>query len=193
MKQKTSQILFAYWNEVRGSRVAPRRFEIEPSRISEILPETFILERLDRETYRFRLAGTRICEEFGQELRGTNFLDGWLAAGLVAFEAKSLDGSTAEFELLLLPLMHSQDAIDRFVGAVSAISRPTWLGSQKLMRKRLLKHDLIWPQGRPQPILPDADQTPFLPHVRNARIVRADRRQFRVYDGGRAGRSGDEI
>ena len=83
MKQKTSQILFAYWNEVRGSRVAPRRFEIEPSRISEILPETFILERLDRETYRFRLAGTRICEEFGQELRGTNFLDGWLDDGCI--------------------------------------------------------------------------------------------------------------
>ena len=47
MQQRTNQILFAYWNDVRGERLAPRRFEIEPARIATILPETFILERLD--------------------------------------------------------------------------------------------------------------------------------------------------
>ena len=79
MRSKTGQILYAYWNEVRGDRLAPRRFEIEPSRIAPILSETFILERLDADTYRFRLAGTRIGEDFGFEFRGTNFLDGWMA------------------------------------------------------------------------------------------------------------------
>ena len=77
MKQKTSQILYAYWNGVRGERMAPRRFEIEPARIATILPETFILERLDTDTFVYRLAGTRMCEQFGCEFRGANFLDGW--------------------------------------------------------------------------------------------------------------------
>ena len=77
MKQKTNQILFAYWNDVRGERLAPRRFEIEPARIASILPETFILERHDGDTFSFRLAGTKLCEQFGFEFRGSNFLDGW--------------------------------------------------------------------------------------------------------------------
>ena len=82
MRSKTSQILFNYWNDVRQNRLAPKRFEIEPSRIAPILSETFILERLDWDSYRFRLAGTRICDEFGVEFRGTDFLDGWMKAFL---------------------------------------------------------------------------------------------------------------
>ncbi len=47
MKQRTIQTLYAYWNELRAGRVAPRRLEIEPARIGSILPETFMLERTE--------------------------------------------------------------------------------------------------------------------------------------------------
>ena len=46
---------------------------------------------------------------------------------------------------------------------------------------------IVWPDGEPDG-RPLGDmlhrQVPFLPHVRKARIVRSERRQFRVYDGG---------
>jgi len=71
------QTLYSYWNEVRRGRIAPQRLEIEPSRIAAILSETFMLEVLKPDTYPYRLAGTRLCEMFGSELRGKNFLDGW--------------------------------------------------------------------------------------------------------------------
>ena len=90
MKQKTTQILDAYWNELRAGRLAPKRLEIEPSRIGSILAETFMLERAGASLYRYRLAGTRLCEIFGSELRGTNLLDGWSGsdrAALAAFYA----------------------------------------------------------------------------------------------------------
>ena len=74
MKQKTQDILYSYWNEVRAGRLAPQRLDIEPSRIAAILSETFMLERVDARTYRYRLAGTRLCGLFGSELRGQNFL-----------------------------------------------------------------------------------------------------------------------
>src|SRR5262245_12517318 len=77
MKQRTLQILYGYWNEIRAGRLAHQRLEIEPSRIAGILSETFMLERFDAATYEFRLAGTRLCELFGSELRGTNFLSDW--------------------------------------------------------------------------------------------------------------------
>ena len=47
MKNRTSQILFAYWNEARQGRVAPRRLDIEPARIAGILSETMILEQTE--------------------------------------------------------------------------------------------------------------------------------------------------
>lgn len=205
MKLKTSQILYSYWNEVRGDRIAPRRFDIEPARIGGILPETFILEQVDRQTYRFRLAGTRICEQFGAEFRGLNVLDLVegedrttlerllleLAAqggvGVLTLEAEASPGRIARFEVVLLPLVHTRTSIDRFLGSISAVDAPAWLGTERLGRTRLIAHEMIWPDGRPHALVQRYhNQTPFLPVMANARIVRQDRRQFRVFDGGLA-------
>lgn len=212
MKNKTSQILFAYWNEVRGKRIAPRRFEIEPARIGSILPETFILERVEASSYRFRLAGTRIFECFGVEFRGADFVSIWqgvdrdlvthdLAAvsgqGAVItleFEGSTVDRRRATFEAILLPLVHTGQVIDRVVGAISCASPPSWTGSARLDDRRLLGHETIWPDGRPHAVLASGDrQAPFKPQTRAARLVRQDRRQFRVYDGGLANRDRDDL
>jgi hypothetical protein len=77
MQQPTSRQLYAYWDRVRNGRVAPRRFEIEPAKIAALLPETFIAECAGMLGYRFRLAGTKICEQFGRELRGADLLSLW--------------------------------------------------------------------------------------------------------------------
>jgi hypothetical protein len=211
MNSRSLQALLAYWNEVRRGRLAPRRFEIEPSRIADLLPDTFILERTDGETYRFRLAGTRMCELLGSELRGSDFLDHWSAAdrttlagqlsimtfqgavGYFTLEAVAADARTAELEILLLPLIHSPDTIDRFLGIIAPIDPPNWLGSVSLEQRRLLTSEMIWPDGRPHSVVERlGHQSPFLPAVRSARIVRADRRAFRVYDGGLAKSGRDE-
>ena len=47
-------------NEIRRDRMAPRRLEIEPARISDQLLDTFILERAGTSAFRFRLTGTRV-------------------------------------------------------------------------------------------------------------------------------------
>lgn len=205
MKSKTSQLLFAYWNEVRRDRLAPRRFEIEPSRITPLLAETFILERLDSETYRYRLAGTRMCEQFETELRGSNFLDGWssddrltLARQLQAaatqggvsvatFDTVTLGTRLATYECILLPLLHTREHVDRFLGAMTQVSsaEATLAGEQRTVTRRLTGVEMVWPDGKPHAVVASSNrQVPFLPHVRNARIVRSDRRQFRVYEGG---------
>lgn len=205
MYNKTSQSLFSYWNSVRGDRVAPNRFEIEPSVISEHLPETFLLERVDSRTFSFRLAGTKICDQFGSELRATNFLDGFSdvdrnlleddfaaitlrgGVGLFHIDAVGRSGAAARFEMLVMPLTHTRGTLNRCLGSISAISVPDTIGEEVLHDKTLLHHEIIWADGRPRNIISDIHrQVPFLPHVRTARIVRQDRRQFRVYDGGLA-------
>jgi hypothetical protein len=235
MKQRTSQILFAYWNEVRAGRIAPRRFEIEPSRIGAILSETFILERVSalertgptsvpnasatqarpelRSVYRYRLAGTKLCEQFGDDFRGRDFLDDWDlddratlqqtltgmsergGVSVITFEASSSPGAgrvantrkRLTFEAIMLPLVHTSDSLDRFLGCMCPIDEPAWLGTERLVDKALLRCELIWPDGRPFPVVEkNRQQTPFLAEIRNARLVRSERRQFRVYDGGLA-------
>jgi hypothetical protein len=205
MKQKTSQTLFAYWNGVRGERMAPRRFEIEPARIASILPETFILERLDSDTFLHRLAGTRLCEQFGFEFRGTNFLDGWneddrhiiaqqlaqasAQGGVLVLdvEAGPLDQTRPRvaFETTLMPLVHTSATVTRLLGSSSAIDPPAWLGSEKLTTRRLTAHHVVWPDGRPHAVVDrHRNQAPFLASLAGARLVKSERRSFRVLDGG---------
>lgn len=203
MKENASRQLYLYWNEVRGDRMAPRRFEIEPSRISGILPDSFILEREDPRTARFRLAGTRICEAFAREFRGDNFFDFFApedriamerqldliasqgAVGVFTVEGATASGKCVSFEVFVAPLIHTRECVDRFIGTISPMARPNWLGREAIVTKRLVAEELIWPEGRPHAIVEALHkQSPFLPQIRNARIVRSDRRQFRVYEGG---------
>lgn len=215
MRHSTSRSLYRYWNEVRGDRIAPHRFEIEPSQIPELLPETFILETVDDDHLRYRLAGTRLADQFGQDFRGANFFALWDgrdrtaiikklatvtecgAAAVIVTEASCRRGRKAIFEFVVLPLIHTSGNIDRLLGAASCANLPEWIGDEPLVRQRLIDARIVVPEietSTPTPVRPFAvvetqNPPPFLAHVRNARIVRKDRRQFRVYDGGLLTRS----
>jgi hypothetical protein len=204
--QRSLQTLFNYWNQVRAGRIAPNRLEIEPSRIAGILAETFMLERIDAGTYQFRLAGTRLCELFGSELRGKNFLEGWSgqdrlvlerdlttiseqgAVGLLTIEGVIDSRHRFELEANLLPLLHTGDKITRIIGAMTPTSSPYWLGSEPLRSRHLNHHQIIWPDGRPHAILARLSrQAPFRPAPARAGVhpLKADPRRFRVLEGGR--------
>jgi hypothetical protein len=203
MKQPTTQILYNYWNDIRGSRQAPTRFEIEPTRLAPILSETFILERAPGGSFTFRLAGTKVCEQFGRELRGEDFLEfavddlGAIAKALEAvttmgaalhaeIETATSDGRVAVFEAIVLPLLHPADEVTRYLGCLSAINPPLWLGAEPLVTSWVASHTLVWPDGRPRTLAADPErQHPFAPEFAAARIVRSAHRQFRILDGGR--------
>jgi hypothetical protein len=190
MQQPTSRQLYAYWNRVRNGRVAPRRFEIEPSQIAGLLPETFIAEAAKALGYRFRLAGTRICEQFGRELRGADLLSLWeetdreamssvlnsifaeAAVGYGRFRAYATSNRHVSFELVLLPLIHTGDAINRVLGAITAIEPPFWLGADPLLRQELIELNLHWPDGT----------SPYA--MQGAEVISLASRRLRVVPGG---------
>lgn len=204
MKVKTSQQLYAYWNELRGGRLAPRRFEVEPSAIAAILPDTFILERADRLDYVFRLAGTRICEAFGREFRGRNLLELWNPSdrevvirvlesvtrdggvGVIGLMATGAGGSQVGFEMLLLPLIHTGQSIARVLGSLAPLSAWPDYGAEPFEIIELSTFEVIWPDGRPYGLLARTEApSPFVRDLGASRLVRSDRRAFRVFDGGR--------
>jgi len=227
MQTPANTTLFDYWNDIRGERVAPRRFEIEPSRISHILPDTFILERHGEASFRYRLAGTRICETFETELRGKDMVSGWTgadadtlqrwlrlvcerhAAVRFVFECQAPAARRSiAYECLLLPLFHTSQRVDRILGAMAPLDAPDWAGPLDLGPPSISDFEVVWPDGAPRRVGEPCEPVPFVPShaglpsqagllsqggepsalrpaVRVARIVRQDRRQFRVYDGGR--------
>ncbi|KUO68803.1 MAG: hypothetical protein APF80_03590 [Alphaproteobacteria bacterium BRH_c36] len=211
MRTATNIALYGYWNSVRAGRIAPRRFEIEPARIADVLSDTFILEFQDPSSFVYRLAGTRICETAGREMRGTSFLEGWRETdkfvlqrhltsvrklGAVArflIDGVSEQNRMARFEVLILPLLHNGESIDRFLGGVVAINPQPWLSATPVESFRIVETELTYPAEGcdvPEPVLRAApsglSQPTVFPGLRTARIVRHDRRQFRVYEGGRS-------
>ncbi len=154
MQQSTTKQLYAYWDRVRNGRLAPRRFEIEPASIAPLLPETFIAECTGFFSYRFRLVGTHVCDHFGRELRGTDFLSLWDAqdrdamatavttvvrdgaAAHGTFHAYTATDRQATFEFVILPLVHAADSVNRLLGSIAAIDPPFWLGTEPLRRTR---------------------------------------------------------
>jgi hypothetical protein len=199
MRQPTTQALYAYWNQLRSGRLAPHRLEIEPSRIAAALSETFMLQRLEADDYQFRLAGTRLCELFGSELRGRNFLGFWGTADaeklkdclaaiceqgavlLVELELGDDARTRVELEAILLPLLYG-DRISRVLGAMSGGAATGW-PLALTGRCRLVRQQLIWPDGHPQ-ALPDrrGKGAPARPSATGTRTLP----QFRVLEGGRS-------
>jgi hypothetical protein len=205
MKHATTQRIFAYWNEVRGDRLAPYRFDIEPGRIGELLSEALIIERSADARFRIRLAGTRVCELFGSEFRGTPFLSLFSVAeaalvgrhldvitaqgavGVFNIHSSTDEGAETLSELILMPLVHGADEVDRYLGAWSIEPRAIGREAGVFGSHAILDYEMIWPRGRTTTCESMAvRQSPLAPNVRYARVVQHDRRRFLVYEGGRA-------
>ena len=150
MKTAPSRKMFAYWNERRGSRLAPERGDIEPGAIRESLGDSFIITYDPADDHPFRLAGTHVCALFGRELRGAPFVHLWELASrgrvrelattvadeanpvVAGVAARTAEGSDANLELLLLPLYHRGRMRVRLLGVLTPLIIPYWLGAEHL-------------------------------------------------------------
>jgi hypothetical protein len=121
MKHKSSRELFAYWDEKRGRARAPERSDFEPSALRDLLADIFVLSYDADAGHPFRVAGTRVCAQFGCDLKDQSFnalfadnarreIDEIVSVvaeetlpAIAGLTATAQDGSTAHLELLLLP------------------------------------------------------------------------------------------
>ena len=151
MRHESSKSLFKYWDRIRAGRKAPRREEIEPSDIRQLLGDTFILDISgSMRTISYCLAGTRLCAAYGQELKGVAFLVPWeekdcfeLTSAvakvyrdgipqIICSIANTDSGKQVEFETLLLPLKAIDGNNHRILGLSSPGKTPFWLGAEPL-------------------------------------------------------------
>ncbi len=73
-----SRKLFCLWEALRAERPCPTREEFSLGDVPDIVPDLVILERDHiRKSFRFRLAGSNVCELFKTNLTGLDVLAGW--------------------------------------------------------------------------------------------------------------------
>jgi hypothetical protein len=194
MKHASTREVFDYWNERRGTRLAPERGDIEPGAIRHVLGDTFILAHEGRGGPHFRLAGTRLCALFCRELKGAAFVDLWAederdairdhieviaheTAGLVAgISGRNADGASIDLELLLLPLVHRDRGQARLLGVLAPHIVPYWLGASPLAGLRNGTSRYLGPT------VETADAPRLVPAPEGTRL----RHGLTVYDGGRS-------
>jgi hypothetical protein len=183
MKHKNSHLLVGYWSRLRQGRVAPMQSEIDPRAIKRFLSYVFILDCENPQAPVYRLAGTSLCERFGYELKGTNFLGHWEAqSGLslapllsqalnsnqplcLSSIAATADNGMAEMETVLTPFSLDGGQPTRFLGLVQMLSNPAPLLRRTIAYERLIGSQLIQ-EGEPQndQVLPPPPPAPPKSH-----------------------------
>ncbi|HEV2675976.1 MAG TPA: PAS domain-containing protein [Aliidongia sp.] len=128
--------LYEYWLGKKGERKAPRRADIAPEEMVEVLPWVFLMEYVG-DRLRYRLVGEAIREIYGDRLVGMFIdeidLDHVSAAYIDEYETSAKDfaplvrkwnftksdGRHLEYERLILPLSPDDETINMFLcGAV---------------------------------------------------------------------------
>ena len=136
MRQAAATKILAYWDQLKADSAVPPASSVNPRALKSHLPDLFMLERLDRAVFAFRLAGTRMCQRFGRELRDHDFVRLFPAAqqGEVLAQlgralqtgesivlkagAATLDGATTGAEIVLMPLTDAEGRVVRLLGAL---------------------------------------------------------------------------
>jgi hypothetical protein len=167
MQKPSTKALFDYWNALRGSRSAPDRRDIDPTRIRTALANTFILELGETNEFDFRLAGSHLCTAYSRELKGRSFSRLWQerdrdaidtliravtedhAVALVTFQGTTAVHTRLSVETILLPLRHNGNTHTRLLGAMTALDEPYWFGVQPILEQRITGLRLIWPDDAP--------------------------------------------
>lgn len=150
-----TQKLLTYWRRLRGDRLVPRKDEIDPRAIKDHLAFSFLIERDGEDRFTFRLAGTGLCELFGLELKGHNFIHYWAdeaktgartALGRVAHlgvpivavcVAETADFKPLRGEMILVPLEGERGEGTIMLGHFQPLEPLARLGGKKLVRIRM--------------------------------------------------------
>jgi hypothetical protein len=190
MKHRNSHFAVGYWSRVRNGRGTPDQADIDPKALKRLLPFVFLLDARASDKLIYRLAGTTLCERYGGELRGRNYLSHWDADSRVrlisvlrhALKERSPacltsigateDCRMVEIETVLMPLTFGAGAPERFLGVAQVLTDVAPLVGRYITFERLVSSSLVHEdEGRmkeePPPLMDGGHRAhPRAPHLR---------------------------
>ncbi len=186
----SSRALFRYWETRRAENPAPRRDALDLKLIRQLVPHLYIGEYANRtRMYRWRLAGTAVCELYHRELTGTNMLAGWdsfendVISRFLSGTLNSRQPAILRFrlttdrdqiigaEMVALPILAADEVTTHIFGGVFPFRDPWPLGYTEIARFELTAARHIWTENLPAAPARASETAPA-------------RRNFQVISGG---------
>ena len=161
MKHRNSHFAVGYWSRLRRGRAVPDQADIDPKALKRVLPIVFLLDVRPDGRFVYRLAGTGICERYGTELRGLNFLSQWDAESrsrldILLREAlmqhmplcltsigATQDCRMVEIETVLMPITYGPGGARHFLGIAQLLSDAGSLGGGIVSFERLVASSIV--------------------------------------------------
>lgn len=191
MKHRNSHFAVGYWSRLRQGRLAPDQADVDPRALKRLLPSVFLLEAKVDGDFIYRLAGTALCDRYGAELRGTNFLTHWdkdSRSSLNNLLNKALrlrtplcltsigateDCRMIEIETVLMPITYGGEEPKRFLAVAQVLTDVAPITGKTITFERLVSSSLI-SEGEsrntdvelPPPPPPALRSHPRAPHLR---------------------------
>ena len=188
----SSRALFRYWETIRAERPAPSRADLDPGKIRSLVPNLFIAEYAAMaRMFRWRLAGTAICEIYGRELTGSNMLAGWdgfetniisrflnatmtgRQPSVLRFRLQTDREQLIGTELMAFPLLAADGVTTHIFGGLFAFRETFSLGHSGLTHFQLSSARSVWTENLKAAVGPQA------------KSPAATQRNFRLISGGR--------
>lgn len=132
-----------YWNALRAGAAVPRRSQLDPRGLENVLEFAFVLERVAPQVARFRLAGQHLAGLAGMDVRGMplscfftpgaraplgavleHVFDAPAVAELALRPEARRTGAGPEARMLLLPLDGGWGEVNRALGVLVADAVP---------------------------------------------------------------------
>jgi hypothetical protein len=187
MKHRNSHFALGYWSRIRHGHATPDQADVDPKALKRLLPFVFLLDARGA-SFTYRLAGTTLCERYGSELRGRDYLHHWdldsrkrlsdllrqsLRASVpvcVASVGANDDCRMVEIETMLMPIRFGGAHPERFLGVAQILTDVTSLAGRPITFERLVTANLIRDEepAAPTPPTPTNGWTshPRAPHLR---------------------------
>jgi len=179
MKTDITQGVLIYWQGLRQGRLVPKSSEIETCVLHKSLNYTFILKAITPDNIRFRLAGSKLCDCMGMEMRGMPAYAMLKITGRSRFN-EMLQSSLSRPEVLdfqlapaarmiLLPMADDNNTINRILGCISVDPKrpdfPARFCIRSVMKTRINATKPITPKLMSELA---EDQQPFAPGTKKA-------------------------
>ncbi|MEY4879099.1 MAG: hypothetical protein RJB62_568 [Pseudomonadota bacterium] len=146
---------------MRQGRAAPDQADIDPKALKRLLPFVFLLDARPEGGFVYRLAGTTLCERYGTELRGKNFMAHWdtdsrnrldgllrqsLASNLplcLTSVGATEDCRMIEIETVLMPITYGSEQAERYLGIAQVLTDVSPLIGRSITFERLVSSALV--------------------------------------------------
>ncbi len=187
-----SRQLFRHWEMLRAERPCPTREEFDLAALKQIMPDMVVIERdFLRNSFKFRLAGTRVGALFQQTLTATNVMMGWdefevdvisrhlltvinqQQPAVIRMRLTTDRSQEIAAELLGLPVQMCNSHRIQIIGGVFPFRAAKTLGHTAVTRRQLVSARVIWTEHQ-APLLrlqPDINQPQLRQTVRSFQLI----------------------